>query len=348
MFKRHFKKLVALVALLGAAFYLFWPGLSPDLSNPPRLYLSTTESYGTDTGAGNVIGIEPFMEPLDYATAGRFQAKLEGYLDRAKDEGWIGENTIVLLPEHIGTGLMAVDHGGRVYGASSVSSAKLPIITYSLIEYLMNLFIFDNMDRTTAALVRTRTRASSEAQFDAYSSLAQKYGITLVTGSSALMTPGAYPVSLSYGRGPIFNAGFVFGPDGKAQFDAIRKVHLQPFEKGFTKQSRPDFLPVFEVGGHKLGVLIGADSHYDDTTEFMANQNIDLLLVPAVRYSKDPGSTLPARSTEHITRWGMTVFLKGDLWGINLTGQAQIIEDGTVHTAKTDENSAAIYNLWLK
>ncbi len=348
MFKRHFKKLIALVALLGAAFYLFWPGLSPDLSNPPRLYLSTIDSFGTDTGAGNVIGVEPFMEPLDYATVGRFQAKLEGYLDRARDEGWIGENTIVLLPEHIGTGLAAVDQGSRVYDTNSLSNAKLPIITHSLVDYFKNLFIFDDTDKTTAALVRARTRASADAQLAAYSSLAQKYGITLMAGSSALMTPGAYPDSLSYGHGPIFNAGFVFAPDGTAQVDAIRKVHLEPFEQGFTKQAWPDFLPVFQVGIHKLGVLIGADSHEDDTTEFMKNQSIDLLLVPAVHYSKEPGAALPARSTEHITRWGMTVFLKGNLWGINLTGQAQILEDGTVHTAKTGENAAAIYNLWLK
>lgn len=379
MFKRHKKKFIALAALVVVGVYLFWPGLTPDLTAPPTLNLKVTASYGTDTGNGNVLGIEPYMEPLDYAMPDRFQAKLDGYLAEAAQRGWLKSGTIVLLPEHIGTWLMATNQGSRVYGAGTTSDAMLPIITHNLPRFLKNLFIFDDPDNTSAALIRARTRASADAQFKVYSALSQKYGITLVAGSSAIMTPGIYPDSLSYGHGPIYNAGFVFGPDGRALEDAIRKVHPIPSETGFTTASKAEFLPTFSVGGRKIGVMICADSWFNDTTGYLADEGAELLLVPSFLtdttwqtswqgYLNDSPSedgwkedidritegdawikyALPAKAESHGIRWGMNVFLKGNLWDLKGAGRALIIEDGTLHVGEGADDSAALYNLWLK
>ncbi len=379
MLMRHRKKLIALAVLMAAGVYLFWPGLAPDLGEPPVLHLKIKASYGTDTGHGNVVGIEPYMEPLDYATPARFQAKLDGYLLEAQKHGWLKEGTIVLLPEHIGTWLIATDQGSRVYDADTTSGAMLPIITHNLPQFLKNLFIFDNRDNTSAALIRTRTRASADAQLKVYGALSRKYGITLVAGSSAIMTPGVYPDSLSYGHGPIFNAGFVFGPDGKPMEDAVRKVHPIPSETGFTTASKAEFLPSFTVGDHAVGVLICADSWFDDTTGYLADEGAEILLVPSFLtgatwdapwqgYLNDSPSgddwkadigqitegeawikyALPAKAKSHGVRWGMNVFLKGRLWDLKGSGRALILEDGTLHIGEGGDDGAALYNLWLK
>ncbi|MFC4348229.1 nitrilase-related carbon-nitrogen hydrolase [Kordiimonas lipolytica] len=379
MLKRHKKKLIALAVLVAAGFYLFWPGLKPNLSEAPALHLKVTASYGTDTGSGNVVGIEPYMEPLDYATPDRFQAKIDGYLAAAKQKGWLKPGTIVLLPEHIGTWLLAAGQGNRVYDASSSSEAMLPIITHNLPQFLKNLFIFDDPDNTSAALIRTRTRASADAQLKVYGALSRKYDITLVAGSSALMTPGVYPDSLSYGHGPIFNAGFVFGPDGVPQEDAVRKVHPIPSETGFTTGSKPEFLPTFSLADYKFGVMICADSWFDDTTSYMAGEGVELLLVPSFLtdtmwdapwqgYLNDapPGDAwkadigkitegeawvkyaLPAKAERHGIQWGMNVFLKGSLWDLKGSGRALILEGGTLHIGEGGDDGAALYNLWLK
>ncbi|WP_286831313.1 MULTISPECIES: nitrilase-related carbon-nitrogen hydrolase [Kordiimonas] len=378
MLKRHKKKIIALAVLAVAGVYLFWPGFKPDLSSPPTLHLTVTASYGTDSGHSNVLGIEPYMEPLDYASADRFQAKIDGYLSAAEAKGWLHPGTIVLLPEHIGTWLLATDQGSHVYEASSSTDAMLTIITHNLPQFLKNLFIFDDPDSTSAALIRARTRASADAQLKVYSALASKYGITLVAGSSALMTPGVYPDSLSYGHGPIFNAGFVFGPDGKPQEDAIRKVHPIPSEVGFTKASKAVFLPTFQSAARRFGVLICADSWFDDTTGYLANEGVELLLVPSFltgttwdapwqgylndaptgdAWKADIGTitegdawvqyALPAQAERHGLRWGMNVFLKGDLWGQKGSGRALILEDGTLHIGEGGDDDAALYNLWL-
>lgn len=193
------------------------------------------------------------------------------------------------------------------------------------------------------------------------------------------MTPGAYPDSLSYGHGPIFNAGFVFGPDGSAQNDAIRKVHPIPAETGFTTASKPEFLPTFNLAsGQKLGVLICADSWFEDTTDFLANEGVDIVLVPsflsntpwdapwqgylndtpqADNWRQDVGKitegeawvkyALPAQLARNNIRWGMNVFLKGQLWGQKGDGRAIIIENGDLHVGEADADTPAIYNLWL-
>jgi len=378
MLKRHTKKLIALAVLLAAGVFAFWPGLAPDLSEPPELHLKVTASYGSDVGTGNIVGIEPYMDPLDYATPERFQAKLDGYLTVAQKKGWLKAGTIVLLPEHIGTWLMATNQGGRVYDAESTAGAMLPIITHNLLQFLKNLFIFDDPDNTPAALIRTRTRASADAQLMIYSTLAKKYGIVLVAGSSAIMTPGVYPDSLSYGHGPIFNASFVFGPDGKPLEDAIRKVHPIPSEAGFTTASKAEFLPTFTVGERKVGVMICADSWFDDTTGYLAGEGAQLLLVPSFltdttweapwqgylnagpvddAWKADIGKitegeawvkyALPAKAQGHGIRWGMNVFLKGNLWDLKGSGRALILEDGTLHIGEGGDDGAALYNLWL-
>jgi len=378
MLKRHKKKLTFMAALFGAAIYFFWPGFAPDLTAPPKLYLSHTETFGTNTGRGNVVGIEPYMEPLDYATLERFQEKLTGYFDAALGKGWLNSDTIVLLPEHIGTWLLTVDQGSRIYGASNTEQAMRLIIAASLPEFLKNYYIFDDIALAQASLIRTRTRATANAVQQVFSNLAKQYGVTIVAGSQALMTPGIYPDSLSYGHGPIFNSSFVFGPDGNTRIDAVRKVHPIPSETGFTQASLSEFLPVFKTAHKSFAVLICADSWFDDTNAAVADQGANLLLVPAFLegtawdtpwqgYLGDsPASNiwqadinkisegeawvkyaLPAQAKKQGIGWGMTVFLKGNLWELEASGHAIILENGITHVGKAQEDEAALYNLWL-
>ncbi|TNE66939.1 MAG: hypothetical protein EP335_02705 [Alphaproteobacteria bacterium] len=375
---RHKKKLITLAVAVAAAFYLFWPGFSPDLSTPRSLHLKNIESFGANRGAGNVVGIEPFMEPADYATADRFRAKLAGYFEAARDKGWFGDNTVVLLPEHLGTWLLAAGSKSRVLDAGDMEGAMLPLVIRRPITFLKNYFIFDDKDIVSASLLRSYADQISAVQQSVYGDLAKEYGVTIVAGSSALMTAGIYDDGLSYGHGPIFNASFVFRPDGQPENDAVRKEHPIPSEAGFTTPWRAGGQPTFALGSHRFGVLICADSWFEDSAAPLVADGADILLVPAFLDGHDWDSpwrgylndqpaddgwradvgkitegeawlkyALPARTQAAGLRWGMTVFLKGELWGLKGHGQAIIIEDGTVHTGKGGTDGAALYNLWL-
>lgn len=52
--------------------------------------------YGQDLGRGNLVGIQPFVVPGDYASASALYARIAAYLDVACDMGWLGDKSVVL------------------------------------------------------------------------------------------------------------------------------------------------------------------------------------------------------------------------------------------------------------
>ena len=367
--------------------FLYWPGLPLDLDSPPDLRLSVAESFGNDIGAtGNVVGIEPFMETRDYATPERFEAKLRGYLDAARARDWLRPGTIVLLPEHLNTWLLVAGEKPRAVTASTTSAAMIPIIAWHPLTFLKNFVLFADADRAAAAVFRTKATETARLTADIYARLARDYGVWIAAGSGVMMTPGLYEHgALSYGHGPLFNAGFMFAPDGSPQGDAVRKVHPIPSETGFTRKARAASLPLFEIGSHRAGILICADSWFADTTGTLAAAGADVLLVPSFLtsdwdapwggYLNDaPPDTdragseddwradvgriregdawlkyaLPAKARAHGIRYGMNVFLKGRLWEIEGDGRAIILVDGETRLGSGTKAEAALYNLWMK
>lgn len=370
---------LVLAVAVAAASMVLWPGFKPELDHAPALHLTHTESFGENLGSGNVVGIEPVMEPLDYATADRFRNKIAGYLDAAKDQGWIAENTIVLLPEHLATWLVATDQGSRVYSEENATLPLMRLLLNHPLEVIKSLFIFDDADPWAASLFRSRAGILSRNIEQVFGGLAKEYGITLVAGSAALMTAGIYDEGLSYGHGPVFNASFVFGPNGKPIEDAVRKSHPIPAERGFTTPFPAKAQPVFEGAGRKYSVLICADSWFNDTFDTARAAKSNLVLVPAFlsgtdwlapwsgylgdtpedeQWKRDIGRitegeawmkyAMPSKARARGIHDGMTVFLKGSLWGERGNGHALILENDTLHIGAAAPDEAAIYNLWLK
>ncbi len=349
---RFKKTLITVAVLAGAALYAWWPGFEPNLSVPVNLHLKSTPSFGADAGQGNIVGIEPVMEPLDYAAPDRFRSKLAGYFSAAKNKGWLGPQTIVLLPEHIGTGLLFVGAKSRSFSSQSATDAALPLITANLFGFFKNMAIFDEQNAAAAAFIRMRNRAASDAQFAACSALSRDFGVTIVAGSSVIMTPGAFPDSLSYGHGPIFNAAFVFGPDGKPIVDATRKLTLRPQETGTLTAGKARFLFPYEVAGRKIGVLIGGDAHSEEAITTLKNGGADLIVVPGFSSldatDQAAKNQIPDLILQHGIQWAMKVNLKGALWGMRGHGQAWVVAGGTVQIPEAPDDGAAIYNLWLR
>ena len=71
--------LTAVLLLLGT--YLIWSALGRTPSAPDvQLHLDSTYVLNSDSGKGNVIGINAYMVPEDYASRDHFYAKLDGYM----------------------------------------------------------------------------------------------------------------------------------------------------------------------------------------------------------------------------------------------------------------------------
>ncbi len=64
---------------------------------------------GVDSGKGNIIGIQPYLTAVNYSTAFNFETSLRFYFDQLKRENKLTDKSIVVLPEYIGTWLVAAN-----------------------------------------------------------------------------------------------------------------------------------------------------------------------------------------------------------------------------------------------
>ncbi|SDK70223.1 carbon-nitrogen hydrolase family protein [Microbulbifer yueqingensis] len=327
-------------------------------------------------GAANLVSVQPWLQPLDYASGERLYRKLETYLARAEAEGWLGPRTLVVLPEHIGTWLVASGEGFLTYRASSTSGAMLWAALGNLPAFSSGLYREvargETSDPLAAALFRLKARSMANEYQRVFSRLAQRFGVTLVAGSILLPDPQLAGGSIHAGTGPLYNSSFVFYADGRIA-GPVRKVYPIASELPFTRPARQP-LPVFETPLGKLGVLICADSWYPDTWAQLAGA--DLVVVPsfatptgiwtrpwqgyngaAAPRDVDPGDVgrisegeawrkyaLGGRGGQ--VRAGINTFLRGELWDLGDDGRTTAVIEGKLLQG-VRRDGAVISSLWL-
>lgn len=332
--------------LLSVAVFVYWPGFSVEAPALPQNTV-TFENFGNQADAAiNIVSIAPVVTPQDYASIEHFKAKMIAYFDAAQEQGWLNSNTIVLLPEHIGTPLLTIGHKSRVYNALSIENAFVPVIARNLPSFLKNYYIFEAEAPLLAATVRTQTANAARAYQLTFSSLAQQYGVTIAAGSILLMTPGLYPDGLSYGHGPIFNAGFVFGLDGKVQIDAIRQVALSKELSKVAKASLAEFIPAFTLNGIRYAVALGDDAFNEDVSAHLKEQNIDLLLSPKFYLASETAINTPFGTALHFP-WSVSNSMSGSGWGLSLNGSAAFASTDDYTVSQTSKGNAIIQNVWV-
>jgi predicted amidohydrolase len=369
---------IILVGLL-LVLFIWW---SRSGRRPPagaaELRLQETCSIGSDTGHGNLIGIQPYMTPDDYASEARFFTKLDGYLADAKRRGFIADKTIVVFPEYLGAWLVAVGEKQSVYRAPTVDRAAALLAASNLLSFLRQLPSADAPQRARCALFKMKAGPMARIYHRVFSRLAQTYRVTIVAGSIVLPDPKVRDGALIAGRGPLYNTSIVYAPDGRALSPLVKKAFPVADELGYLRAGRADDLPVFDTPSGRLAVLICADSWYPQSYDAVGSQRPDIIAVPAFVYPAgqwearwtgysgaappsdvDPADLasltesdawmkygLPARISQSGARAGITVFLRGRFWDLGSAGQAFAVVGDSTHTCpRTD--GAALLNLWL-
>ena len=345
----------------------------------PNLYIQEIGSFGQDQGQGNLVGIQPYMETADYATAESFRAKLNGYLAAAKEQGWLNPQSVVIFPEYIGTWLVAVAEKRQILEAETLETAVKQMILRHLPRFLSNRLKAQSHDKVVDALFRMKAKQMAQVYHDTFSQLAQQFQVTIVAGSLVLPEPTLVNGRLQAGKGPLQNVSLVFGADSRPIPHIVRKVYMvQPDEASFTAAGSAADLPVFETPAGRLGVLICADSWYADIYEALAPQKPQLLAVPnnqtpAGCWSKpwpgyNPGPPpadvdlndvgtltegeawlkygLGGRLASAGAAAGMHVFFHGRLWDQSADGHTIMVTSEGIMEAPHVEK-AALTNLWL-
>ena len=259
--------------------------------NGPPLYIQDVAEFGSSGDAGNLVGVQPFMLPHDYATEGAFRAKLEGYLADAAARGWLNPRTIVAFPEHIGTWLAALGAGPRVLQAPTLDQAmrqlvlrRLPAFVPTLLRALAKS---DAPDKIQYSLFAMRAHEMAQVYQETFSRLARGYEVSIVAGSIVLPAARIQDGVLRIGNGSLHNTSVVYDPAGRALSPPTRKAFPVTSELPFVTPATPSQLPVYSLPAGRLAVLICADAWYPEPYRVIAAQEADLLVVPS--YSPGDG-----------------------------------------------------------
>jgi hypothetical protein len=358
--------------------------MSGEKGGAGRVDIERTVAYGRDAGRGNLLGIQPYLRSPDYASGETLYTRLSGYLDVARQREWLNDKTIVVLPEHTGTWLVAAGEGARVVRATTIESAMRalaigrPLATLgALVRSALGL-AGRPKDVAKASLFQVKAKQMADAYHGIFSRLARTYGATIVAGSIVLPAPRVTEGRLITGRGALYNVSAVYRPDGTPYPKLSRKAFPIEDELGFTAPAPVGELPVYPTPAGRLGVLVCADSWHPEPYQVLGEQGVELVAVPSFLSLDEvwdrawrgyaDGVTPADVDTQDLQRltegqaWlrysmtgrgartgirhGMNVFLRGDLWDLGSDGHTLTIRDGEVLQAEHVEG-AAIVNSWL-
>jgi predicted amidohydrolase len=337
---------------------------------------------GQSRGRGNLLGIEPYMVPQDYASLESFFNKLDSYLQIAQREQWLDDKTIVLFPEYIGTWLVFANESEKIFQTSTLNAAERAMVLRHLLKFSSYFLKSTEKGKVEAAFFRIKARQMASIYHAVFSQLAQDYAITLIAGSIVLPAPRILNGELMPNEGPLRNVSVVYQLDGAPYSDLICKAFPTSAELNFTAPDSAKNLPSFETPAGRLGVMICADSWFPQAYTTMKEQDIDLLAVPSFdilgseywnrRWQGYDGWPAPADVDGHdikrITEaqaWkkyslagripssgaksGMNIFLRGKLWDQDLGGKPAtlvLVRENEVFVEEPTQQ-AAILNLWL-
>ncbi|MBM7060894.1 carbon-nitrogen hydrolase family protein [Pseudomonas sp. UL073] len=375
--RKLLRTLALTISLAILASYALWTEMRPVGHYLSDLRSEIALDEGENADHGNLLGIQPELFAGDYQSRERLELKLNAYLEKARSEGLLNAKTVVVLPEHVGTWLVAAGEKAEVYQAASVSEAMSWMAISNPLRLARAWLAAKGDDRLADALFRMKAKRMAQDYQRLFGDLAKRFGVTLVAGSIVLPEPSVENGRLRIGSGPLYNISLVFDADGQPLGQPQRKLFPIRDEQGFTAAASANNLHVVDTPAGRLGVLICADSWYPAGYAELARQGAQLLAVPAFltgngNWSKPwggyNGAPTPADVTLHPGElsegeaWqrlalagrlpgsgaqaGITVFMRGQLWDMGSDGQS-LVATPTHHRLAAEGRGARLLNLWL-
>ena len=177
--------------LLAIFLWLIWSfagrSYPPD---QPETFLDIVEEVNpSDSLQNNILGIQPYMIAKDYLDQETFFRKLELYLDVSRKSRLISPNTIVLLPEYIGTWLVLSGEKHVLAEKDNLNDAMSTLVLSNIFDFSLNYLQTHESDKATAALFRMKARNMAQDYFNTFSQLAQQFDCYIAAGSIILPKP---------------------------------------------------------------------------------------------------------------------------------------------------------------
>lgn len=135
------------------------------------------------------------------------------------------------------------------------------IVNSRIFSFFLKLFSAKPQDKIQYALFSLKARSMAKIYATVFSSLAKKYKVTIVAGSIILPGPSVNAKGkLSIKQGQLYNASFIFGPEGTIIAPPIKKMVLTGNEKNFLTPAGNNEHHIVRTPSGNLAVLLSADS----------------------------------------------------------------------------------------
>ncbi|MCH1916031.1 carbon-nitrogen hydrolase [Leptospira noguchii] len=344
----------------------------------PDSKLKRVESFGKDLKKGNLLGIQPWMDPIDYSNEINFSKKIQSYLEEANKKGYINSKTIVVFPEYLGTWLVIAGEKTSVIESDKLEDSMQTLILSNPVSFIHNFLKAQGKDKIRDALFRMKAEKMLSIYSNTFSDMAKKWGITIVAGSILLPEPHILEGKIQIRNGALKNGSYVFLPDGRVAENSPEKIYPIEDEKSFVEASTLKNLKIIQSPAGRVGVLVCADSWYPEVYKIFKKQNVNFIVVPSYvapdgamsevwkgyNGSKNPTDirledvhrisegeawlkyALAGRIFKSGATHGMNVFLRGSLWDLGSDGEVILVYRSMVRTFPKIYG-ASIVNLWL-
>lgn len=333
--------LLSLTLLAGLGSYVHWIEQRPSSHYLSDLRSQVALDIGQPGPRGNLLGIQPELFAADYQSLARLRLKLAAYLDHARDQGLLNERTVVVLPEHIGTWLLAVGEKEELHRATERQQAMHWLAATNPLDFLGALLNAGSDARLDDAMLRTKAKSMAHDYQQLFGDLARDYQITLVAGSIVLPEPRVELGRLEVGRGPLYNTSLVFDRAG----NPLGQPQRHAFSAANLKTTAPDTLQVLDTPAGRLGVLLGG-SIGQLQSDAADGDAAELLAMPSDLDGQSDDAELGERLQAHGIRAAVKVHLRGRLWERSGQPQALAFDAGRSERG-SDERGAQLINLWL-
>ncbi|KAF0249946.1 MAG: putative amidohydrolase [bacterium] len=368
--------ILIIVCLIG---YNIWS--ASGRKSPPSITQETCsteqEVFGTNSGLGNLIGIQPKLSPTDFASEINFFNKIDSYLKEAQQASFFTDRSVVVFPEYIGTWLVAVDEKQAVYTAPNLQEAMKIMVNSNLGNFLISYAAAPKVkDKTAYSLFMMKSEQMAAIYHRTFSRLANKYQVTIVAGSIVLPNPQIKNNQLITGSGDLYNVTVIYQPKGTPYPQIIKKVFLTSDEQPFTSVGKLTEPPIFPLPIGNTAILICTDSWFPETYQHL--ENTEVIIVPSYCSKENSWSQVWQGYSDYSTpndvdkadigtltqeqawlkyslaerikttkaRVGMNVFLRGQLWGLGSDGFPILVKDGKAIQGLR-VRGASITCLWL-
>lgn len=339
------RKLVFLVLIALFAVLAGWVAQRPafhylsDLRSDLAVDLTTTPAAAT---TGNLLGIEPELVALDYGNPERLRLKLDAALANARRLGLLGSQTIVVLPEHLGTPLALMGEKPEVYAAARSTEAIQWLVLGNPLRVARAWFQAEGNPRLVDSLLRMKAWDMASAYQQLCAGLARRYHVTLVAGSIVLPGPALVDGELTVGSGPLRNVTLVFGPEGQP----LGQPLIRPLSAGAGGDDLTPPLLRLQTPLGRLGVIQGSDS---SRAGVLDDPQVDLLAIPALVSSANPAPAPfdPQRLRAAGVRAALEVHLRGRLWEWQAGGASQAFTPAAASATDPARAGTQLINLRL-